>query len=107
MSRWFLGLRNVRRTDQWWPTYDAYLESPEWAAKRAAALDAAGHTCERCGAAAATQVHHLSYRHAGDEYPHELQATCARCHEAVHPHVPRTFAARWALAGAPPPKDPA
>jgi 5-methylcytosine-specific restriction endonuclease McrA len=102
VANWFVRLAVVRGTHLWWPSYNAYLDSPEWAAVRAAALDAAGHLCELCQEAPATQVHHLSYAHAGGERPEELQAVCAPCHEARHPHFPRTFAERWANAGVPP-----
>lgn len=100
MPDWYLRLQSVRRTDAWWPVYTAYLDSPEWADVRRRALDNAEGRCERCRDALATQVHHLTYRCAGAEPLHHLQAVCADCHDEWH-GFPRTFAERWALAGPP------
>lgn len=88
----------LREAGDWWAAYAAYLESPEWEAKRALALERARHWCEDCSERRATQVHHRSYRNVGDEQPHELVAICAPCHEARHPHLVMTFAERWAAA---------
>lgn len=64
--------------------YDMYLLSSAWLAKRRAALDRTRGNCGMCYVELATQVHHLTYRHVGDELPQELIAVCHRCHEACH-----------------------
>lgn len=40
--------------------------------------------CEGCGTRRATQVHHKTYEHLGDEFLFELLALCERCHERLH-----------------------
>lgn len=74
----------------WFASYSEYLESAEWGAKRRAVLTRSGGICEGCGSAAATQIHHLTYDHAGHVYPGgeflwELVAVCDHCHERAHP----------------------
>lgn len=101
MSDWRVRMLAAARTDAWWATYDAYLKSPEWIELRRQVLDRAGGRCERCGQERATQVHHLTYRRVGAEWPQDLQAICNGCHEHHHPHLPRTFAERWAAAANP------
>lgn len=65
--------------------YEAYLQTDAWRAKRAVALKRANGICEGCGTRPATQVHHLSYLHLGDEFLWELKAVCAVCHAKCHP----------------------
>lgn len=64
--------------------YDAYIRSERWAEKRAMILKRCGHKCEGCGMNPATQVHHLTYEHLGDELLFELVGLCRDCHERVH-----------------------
>ena len=64
--------------------YEAYLCSPEWAAKRLAVLRRARNTCEKCKASRATQVHHLTYIRKYRELLTDLIALCGECHEAIH-----------------------
>lgn len=64
--------------------YRHYLNSPEWAEKRAAVLKRSKGICEGCLAEPATQVHHLTYDHIYDELLWELVAVCRRCHEKAH-----------------------
>jgi hypothetical protein len=69
----------------WHEWYQGYLTTPSWRAKRQRALERANWTCEGCGAAEATEVHHLTYKHAGDELLWELRAVCRECHAKCHP----------------------
>jgi hypothetical protein len=69
---------------QWWDWYDRYLESPEWRARRKLVLRRAGGICEGCLERRATQVHHRTYEHVGDELCFELIAICDQCHDRVH-----------------------
>jgi hypothetical protein len=77
--------RDSRLDPEWWSWYDAYLDSPEWAAKRTRVMERAGRMCEGCGCYPAVQVHHLTYAHAGNEFLFELVAICLSCHAALHP----------------------
>ena len=84
----------------WWAEYDAYLASPEWAARRDLVLDRAGGICEGCRCARATQAHHRNYDHVGDEFLFELVAVCDACHRRLHPHLQavRSFDETWTEA---------
>ena len=64
--------------------YAAYLQSPEWQAKRLKALERDEWTCRGCLNARATQVHHLTYAHRGDELLWELVSVCDECHKKAH-----------------------
>lgn len=61
--------------------YHMYLQ---WAERCALVLDRANGICEGCRQRKATQVHHLTYQHAGEEFLWELVAVCRECHERVH-----------------------
>ena len=74
---------------QWWARYNEYLQSDEWRAKRRAVMERARGVCEGCRSARATQVHHLTYQHAGHVVPGgellwELVAVCDDCHDRAH-----------------------
>lgn len=69
----------------WWKWYNGYLNSPEWASKRRLVLKRANNICEGCGTNPATQIHHLTYDHAGHELLFELVAVCNTCHKVLHP----------------------
>jgi 5-methylcytosine-specific restriction endonuclease McrA len=81
-----LHYRQQRESEsaEWWARYNAYLESDAWWRLRPLVLDRAGGMCEGCGRARATQVHHLTYEHATNEFLWELVAICDACHDRVH-----------------------
>lgn len=60
--------------------YDAYLRSEAWRAKRAEALDRAGHRCQLCNAGRQLEVHHRTYDRLGREHSADLTVPCGRCH---------------------------
>lgn len=64
--------------------YVDLLKRPEWFARRAEVIEAAGNECQGCGIhGAAFQVHHLYYLRGRKpwEYPDDaLQCLCASCH---------------------------
>lgn len=64
--------------------YSAYLLTPGLRARRAKVLHRAGGKCEGCLERPATQVHHLTYEHVGDELLFELVAICDVCHSKIH-----------------------
>lgn len=76
-----------KQQQEWWDWYNRYLESPRWKAKRALVMKRAGGMCEGCLIRPATQVHHTTYKHAGDELLFELVAICADCHRRIHPEM--------------------
>ena len=71
------------RERKWWSWYQAYLQSPEWKQRRAAVLERARHVCEGCGVRLATQAHHLTYAHVGNEPLFDLRAICDYCHDRL------------------------
>lgn len=72
---------------EWWKQYDAYLNSSEWQAKRALVLKRDNYICQGCFQARAFDVHHLSYRHMGNELLFELVSVCRQCHRRIHPEM--------------------
>lgn len=72
------------RGSAWWVWYNQYLASPEWKQKRAAVIRRAQGVCEGCGTGRASQVHHLTYKHVGNEFLFELVAVCDACHQRLH-----------------------
>lgn len=64
--------------------YQRYLCSREWAERRKLVLTRSGGKCERCRAADASHVHHLTYARKYRELPEDLQALCEACHEFIH-----------------------
>ncbi|PTE12453.1 HNH endonuclease [Mesorhizobium helmanticense] len=74
----------VEKQSSWWKTYNAYLQSEEWATKRELVLKRALGICEGCRIKKASEVHHLSYSHVGKEFLFELVAVCEDCHQRLH-----------------------
>jgi hypothetical protein len=75
-------LRNASETRR--VQYRAYLRSPKWRSIRARVIERSGGLCEGCRESDATEVHHLTYKHIGDELLFELVALCDGCHERAH-----------------------
>jgi 5-methylcytosine-specific restriction endonuclease McrA len=83
-------LREAKQQDaqeDWWARYEAYLASPRWQQVSAAVLAREKGICQGCfgrSGLPATQAHHLTYDHVGEEFGWELAAVCIRCHERLH-----------------------
>ena len=75
----------ARRKAEWRAVYNRYLASADWQSVRQRVLRRAHGTCEGCLEAPATEVHHQTYAHVGDELLFELVAICRPCHERLHP----------------------
>lgn len=66
-------------------SYQAYINSPAWEAKRRQALKTHGRFCRGCGRAEVSlHVHHRTYERLGDEQPQDLVILCGVCHAGVH-----------------------
>ena len=64
--------------------YQNYLNSPGWAALRAAAYRRAGSRCELCGKEAEA-IHHIKYpKNYSEDTMDNLLAVCKRCHMKLH-----------------------
>jgi 5-methylcytosine-specific restriction endonuclease McrA len=74
-------------TAEWWQQYNAYLESAIWRHKRSLVLERDSYVCQGCMQSRATQVHHLTYAHVGNELLFELVAVCDARHHALHPEM--------------------
>lgn len=69
---------------EWQRRYDAHMASPEWRELRRKVMARCRGVCEGCGARAAVQVHHLTYRRLGREMLFDLVGVCLPCHEEIH-----------------------
>ena len=66
--------------------YAEYLRSPEWRQRRAARLYLDGWRCQaRLSGCTdrATEVHHLTYQHVGNEPLFDLVSVCGPCHRTI------------------------
>lgn len=76
--------QRLANDQKWWDWYNQYLRSPEWNIRREKVMKRAGGICEGCLVARAVQIHHVTYKHAGNELLWELRAVCLKCHEVLH-----------------------
>lgn len=76
-------LRREERAEE----YNAYLRSERWRQKRAKRLEIDRHRCtamlDGC-TGQATEVHHTTYEHCGDEPMFDLRSVCGSCHDRIH-----------------------
>ena len=70
-----------QQNQKWWDWYNQYLRTPEWQARRIAALERDNYVCRGCLRNRATEVHHLKYEHVGNELLFELVGLCHVCHQ--------------------------
>lgn len=63
--------------------YQRYLQTAEWAQKRADFIWQAKGRCLRCGAMERLQVHHLHYETLGDEDFSDVEVLCPACHQGA------------------------
>lgn len=75
------------KQSEWWIQYNAYLNTTAWRLKRQAVLTRANNWCEGCAGRPATDVHHKTYDHMGNELLFELVAVCKTCHHILHPEM--------------------
>ena len=77
--------RRLKR-QQWWDDYAQYLSSAQWRARADERLRMDNRVCQarvRCRGDYATEVHHLTYAHLGDEPMFDLVSVCHQCHEVI------------------------
>ena len=80
-KKWRRRSKNKRKHQ---PKYREYIKSKEWKKKRRAFIELHGRKCAACDSKNKLRVHHMSYRHLGNERENELIILCARCHEEYH-----------------------
>ena len=70
--------------------YKKYMRSKEWEEKRQQRLEIDNHKCAMCDRPESKckdglQIHHISYRHLGDEDVFtEIVSLCPRCHRLLY-----------------------
>lgn len=77
-----IGFEN--RRSEYRENYHKYLESTEWAEKRAKVLKRDNYLCQGCLESKATQVHHWTYDRIFNELLCDLISLCRNCHEKIH-----------------------
>lgn len=81
-------LRNERQ-QEWQRDYEEHLQSAEWQTKREMVFERDRQMCQArlpgCRGRA-TEVHHKSYAHLGNEPLWDLESVCSNCHRALHPN---------------------
>jgi len=83
----FLQSLRMKRELSFREVYDNYMKSPEWLVLRLKVLERDEYTCQICQKAA-TEVHHLTYKHLTHEYLFELISLCSECHKnEYHPEL--------------------
>ena len=81
--------------------YEAYRKTDAWKRRCELVMLRAQGICEGCRTSRATEVHHVSYEHCGEEFLFELVAICRPCHDRVH----ATGAVSYPRANAPRPES--
>lgn len=69
---------------EWRQRYEAVIESAAWQKKRTKIFERDKGLCQACRLRPADQVHHLTYKHLGQEPLFDLVAVCLVCHTALH-----------------------
>ena len=66
--------------------YTTYISSDEWlkSPQRLACIKTANNKCQMCGVPFGLEVHHISYKHLGNELPEQLVLLCVLCHDHTH-----------------------
>jgi len=75
---------HAERVDELRAKAAEYRKTLAWQHRRGLVLNRAGWVCEGCRIRPATQVHHLTNEHYGNEFLWELVAVCRECHTRYH-----------------------
>jgi 5-methylcytosine-specific restriction endonuclease McrA len=73
-----------RENAAWRARYNEHLASEKWWRMRELIFERDGYTCRGCLSRSATQVHHTTYKHIGEEFAFELISICDVCHKRYH-----------------------
>ena len=74
---------NLKQRRKWFDVHGEYTRSHAWKEKRGKVLRRDGYVCQACLNNEAHQVHHLSYKHWGNEPLFELVSVCKPCHDKI------------------------
>lgn len=75
--------------------YAVYMQSEEWAARRAQYFVNHERSCRACASSTRIELHHKTYARMGAERDQDLVALCSRCHKALHSEQRRTKENLW------------
>lgn len=66
--------------------YKDFLLTTYWRGVSLAVRRLSGNVCSSCGSTDRLDVHHLTYKHHGDEVHHlaDLSCVCRSCHNSIH-----------------------
>lgn len=65
--------------------YEKYIHSSAWKRKRERVLKRDHYRCRKCGKSnCRLEVHHLTYKHFGNEPLEDLLTVCSQCHHRIH-----------------------
>lgn len=76
-------LHSLWQIDYYKQKHQEYLKTPAWREKRKEVLERDGYMCQACLKRRASEVHHLTYDHFGDEPLFDLISVCRQCHEKI------------------------
>ena len=80
MAKIFGGANEMAISDE----YNEYLKSDKWRKKRSERLKIDNYTCQKCGSGRNLNVHHLNYKHLGNENVYDdLITLCETCHKEI------------------------
>ena len=68
---------------EWLERSKPYYNSDIWKLKREFVLKRDNYLCQACLSNKANQVHHLTYKHFGNEPLFELTSVCKTCHDKI------------------------
>lgn len=66
------------------PKYSVYILSKEWRNRCKSFYAKYGKVCAACGETRNIHLHHMTYRHLGNELDEELAPLCRQCHHEYH-----------------------
>lgn len=61
-----------------------YLKSKPWQQLRQLVLQRDNYSCLMCDNKHSLEVHHITYKHLGNERLDELATLCRTCHQSIH-----------------------
>lgn len=76
--------KKTKKVKKVMPKYAVYILSKEWRARCALFYKMHGHFCVACGSKEYIHMHHMTYRHLGNELDGELAPLCRECHKEYH-----------------------
>jgi len=77
-------LDSYRKTDMSKSDKREYLKSDKWHETRERIKSRDSYKCRGCGTTNKLEVHHISYRHLGNEYDSDLITLCRHWHQSIH-----------------------